>query len=57
MTVGSRRNFLIERVDVFGEAIPGFNLKGSKKVNTITGGIFSILLYTVMFMYGLVRLQ
>ena len=56
MTVSGRK-FLLERIDVFGEAVPGFNLKGNNKVNTITGGIFSIFLYTVMFMYGLVRLQ
>ena len=44
-------------MDAFGQKLPTFNIKGSDKINTITGGFFSIILYMVVFMYSTIKLS
>ena len=35
--------------------MPRFNIKGNDSVNTIAGGVFSIALYMVVFMYATIK--
>ena len=42
-------------MDAFGWSLPTFNIKGSDRVDTIAGGIFSIVLYMVVFMYSTLK--
>ena len=42
-------------MDYFGYDLPNFNIKGSEKINTIAGGIFSLVLFMVVFMYGALK--
>ena len=43
-------------IDMFGAQIPTFNMMGRKNVTTSCGACASILIYTVTFAYGLVKL-
>ena len=43
-------------LDAFGEKLPTFNIKGSDRVNTIAGGVLSIVLYMTVFMYSMIKL-
>ena len=42
-------------MDSFGEQLPSFNLKGKDSVNSVLGGIFSLALSLIIFMYGLLK--
>ena len=42
-------------MDAFGKRLPSFNIKGKDSVNTIAGGVFSIALYIVLFMYSALK--
>ena len=43
-------NFL-RGVDMFGQEVPGFRIKGQRSVNTVLGGILSsiVILITLLF--------
>ena len=43
------------RIDAFGQKLPNFNIKGTEQVNTIFGGIFSLVLFMTVFMYGTLK--
>ena len=43
-------------LDAFGESLPTFNIKGNERVNTITGGVLSIVLYMTVLMYSMIKL-
>ena len=40
-------------LDRFGQDVPGFNIKGQKKINTTLGGCISLIWFTIIIMYGL----
>ena len=42
----------VTRLDVFGRDIPGFNIKGKRKVNTCLGSFVSIGIFIVMLLYA-----
>ena len=42
----------LERNDLFGEPLPAFNIKGETTVNTVTGGILSVILVVILLAYG-----
>ena len=42
-------------MDAFGKNLPTFNIKGNDRVDTIAGGFFSIILYMIVFMYGILK--
>ena len=42
-------------MDAYGESLPSFNIKGKERVNTIVGGFLSIILYMIVFMYGVLK--
>ena len=44
-------------IDIFGAQIPTFNMMGRKNVTTSCGACASILILTVTFAFGLVKLQ
>ena len=43
-------------LDAFGENLPTFNIKGNNRVNTIAGGVLSIVLYMTVLMYSIIKL-
>ena len=42
-------------MDSFGLHLPNFNLKGSEKVGSVLGGIFSLAINLVVLMYGTLK--
>ena len=48
---------LVKRLDLFGEAVPNFNLRGQTKVKTSFGAVATILIVTLTFMFSLVKLD
>ena len=46
---------VFKRMDSFGEHLPSFNLRGKDSVNSVLGGIFSLALGLIIFMYGLLK--
>ena len=42
-------------LDVFGEPLPNFNIRGEDRVNTIAGGFLSMILYGVVLLYSTVK--
>ena len=57
---GRKRTFVnfafVEKVDLFREALPQFNLKGKSSVGTIAGGLISIGMLYVTFLFGCTKL-
>ena len=47
-------NFLY-KVDIFGKAIPTFNMSGMDKVHTMTGGILTCLTVIVILGYAVIK--
>ena len=45
------QNFL-KRIDIFGQSLPTFNLKGETTVPTLTGGLCTFLIICVFLTYG-----
>ena len=48
---------MLRSIDIFGEPLPTFNLKGKTHVFTATGGIFTIILAIVFLGYTLVKFE
>ena len=46
---------VFKRLDSFGEYLPNFNLKGKDQVNSVLGGIFTLALSLIIFMYGALK--
>ena len=46
---------VLKKVDVFGEALPTFNLKGETHVNTMTGGLCTFLIIIICLAYGCLK--
>ena len=47
---------IFKNMDAFGESLPTFILKGRKKVQTRLGGVTTILICVVVFMYAGLKL-
>ena len=45
----------IKKLDLFGTPYPIFNIDGSSTLTTNTGGVFSILIFYVVFVFGVVK--
>ena len=43
---------VIKKIDMFGQPVPTFNLKGEKAISTIVGGICTFLIICVSLAYG-----
>ena len=48
--------FLLKRVDAFSQVLPGFNIKGKEKVQSVYGGMLTIVCLIVMLLYAGVKL-
>ena len=46
-----------KRIDLFGAAIPQFNLQGKDEVRTATGGFFSLLVIITSLMFAILKLE
>ena len=46
-----------ERIDIFGESLPQFNLGGETVVRTFTGGLFTAAIVLLMLAYGSLKLM
>ena len=46
----------LDAVDIFPQRMPSFNMHGRTKIPTITGGILSFLIFTLMMIYTLTKL-
>lgn len=47
---------VLERFDIFGQALPTFNLNGKGKVNTIAGGFLTVIILGVVLAYGTTKM-
>ena len=45
-----------KKMDVFGEKLPGFNLKGKDRVPTIVGGFCTLILLVTLLLYGTLKM-
>ena len=41
---------------MFGQTLPAFNIKGKSVVNTISGGIMTVMIFSVMLSYAAIKL-
>ena len=46
----------LKKLDLFGQPLPAFNLKGKSEVNTFCGSMVSLLLIYVVIMFGTLKL-
>ena len=42
-------------MDAFGKELPKLSIKGGEKVNSILGGVFSVVLYMILLMYAIFK--
>lgn len=47
---------MLERMDIFGQEIPAFNLKGSNRVHTMPGGLMTFAIMVVMLIYASIKM-
>ena len=47
---------IFERLDIYGESLPMFNIKGETKVFTKTGGVMSLIVLVTILSYGILKL-
>lgn len=45
----------LEKFDLFGAPIPGFNIKGKTEARTYSGGLLSLLISTVVLMFAVIK--
>ena len=45
----------LKNIDQYGQEIPSFNLKGEARVNTLFGGIITILILSLTFIYAVLK--
>ena len=43
---------VLKKIDIFGEPLPGFNVKGETAIPTLTGGICTFLIIIIFISYG-----
>ena len=53
---GLKMHSMLERIDIFGQELPAFNLKGTSTVHTMTGGIFTFIVVIITLTYGSMKL-
>ena len=46
---------VLQRFDIFGQTLPTFNIDGKEKVNTIIGGFFTVIIFTIVLLYGITK--
>ena len=48
---------LLHKFDFFGEDVPGFNLRGKKKVTTSMGACASVVMIILTLLFALLKLK
>ena len=48
-------NKVIKNVDSFGKELPAFNLRGESRVNTLVGGIVTIVIMVLTLSYAVIK--
>ena len=43
---------ILKEIDIFGAPVPGFNLNGKQSINTHTGGCISIIIISIVLIFG-----
>ena len=43
---------VLKKLDIFGQSVPSFNLKGENNIPTLTGGVGTFLIICVFLAYG-----
>ena len=46
---------VLNRFDIFGKPLPGFNIKGSDVVTSMVGGVASIIIFAIVLLYGAIK--
>ena len=46
---------IVKNIDGFGQEIPSFNLKGETRVNTLFGGVITLLIITLTLAYAILK--
>jgi hypothetical protein len=46
---------IVKKIDVFGQEVPSFNIKGQTKINTIFGGTITVLIILTTFAYAILQ--
>ena len=46
---------VLERLDMFGQLLPTFNIGGRQTVNTLVGGFMTVVIYTIVLAYGTIK--
>ena len=44
-----------KKIDIFGSQLPGFNLKGNERVNSIVGGFCTLMLILIISTYATLK--
>ena len=43
---------VLKKIDIFGQPLPAFNLKGQTEIPTLTGGLCTFIIFCVFIAYG-----
>ena len=46
----------LKRSDIFSKTLPSFNLNGQKRVGSIFGGLLTLMIFYITFLFALERL-
>ena len=47
----------LKKMDIFATRLPSFNMNGEEEVRTAAGGILSLAIYTLTFVFSLMKIQ
>ena len=47
----------VEKLDIYGQSLPAFNIKGAAVVHTFCGGVFSMIIYVIALSYGALKMM
>ena len=48
---------MLYTLDMYGEPLPFFNMGGQTKVRTAFGGIISLVIFSMLFMFGMLKFK
>ena len=46
---------LVKKIDLFGKEVPSFNLKGETKINTLFGGLITVIVLACTLAYAILK--
>lgn len=54
---GHKMKQLVKNLDMFGSKLPQFNISGKEVEQTFSGAIMSIMIFSVIIMFSILKLQ